>query len=127
MVDRIADMINTIKTNERIGRPECILLSTKMSRALLDVMKRTSYINGYEEFNEGRIRMARVALSNRINNIGVVKPRVAVKAGEIQRYEMRYIPSRDFGILVLSTSKGLLTNKEAKEQKTGGRLIAYVY
>jgi small subunit ribosomal protein S8 len=127
MVDRIADAINTIKTNERIGRRECTLYSTKMIKAILDVMGKSSYIAGYTEFTEGRTARIRVHLSNRINSIGVIKPRHAVKASDIQKYEMRYIPSRDFGILILSTPKGLMTNKEAKEQSIGGRLIAYVY
>jgi small subunit ribosomal protein S8 len=127
MVDRVADAINTIKTNERIGRAECVLYSTKMIRAILDVMKKTLYIKGYEEFVDGKITRVRVQLSNRINMIGVVKPRYPVKSTEIQKYEMRYIPSRDFGILILSTPKGLMTNKEAKENRIGGRLVAYMY
>ncbi|MGD0511047.1 MAG: 30S ribosomal protein S8, partial [Candidatus Micrarchaeaceae archaeon] len=39
----------------------------------------------------------------------------------------RYIPSKDFGILILTTPKGIMTNKEARENKIGGRLLAYVY
>ncbi len=127
MVDSIADAINTIKTNERIGRKECTLHSTKMIRAILDVMKRESYIGNYAEFMDGKIPRLKVQLSNRINAIGVIKPRYSVKMTDIQKYEMRYIPSRDFGILILSTSKGMLTNKQAKEQSVGGRLVAFVY
>lgn len=127
MVDRVADAINTIKTNERIGRRECTLYSTKMIRAILDVMSKSSYITGYTEFKDGKVSKVKVQLSNRINHIGVVKPRYAIKASDIQKYEMRYIPSRDFGILILSTPKGLMTNREAKENSIGGRLIAYVY
>ncbi|MCW6159873.1 MAG: 30S ribosomal protein S8 [Candidatus Micrarchaeales archaeon] len=127
MTDRVADAINKIKTNERIGRPECVLESTKLIRAVLDVMKRASYIQGYEEFTEGKFRKVRVTLANRINNIGVIKPRFAVTSKEIQTFETRYIPSRDFGILILTTPQGLMTNREAKEKNTGGRLLAYVY
>ncbi len=127
MVDRVSDAINTIKTNERIGRAECVLLSTKLVRSILDVMKRESYIKGYEEFTEGRVKKLRVTLSNNINSMGIIKPHFSVGASEIQGYEMQYIPSRDFGILIVSTSKGMMTNREAKEQNIGGRLVAYVY
>ncbi len=127
MTDRVADAINKIKTNERIGRVECVLDSTKLIRAVLDVMKRASYIQGYEEFTDGKFKKVRVTLANRINNIGVIKPRFAVTSKEIQAFETRYIPSRDFGILILTTPHGLMTNREAKEKNTGGRLIAYVY
>ena len=127
MADRVADAINKIKTDERIGRAECVLESTKLIRAILDVMKKESYIQDYEEFTEGKFRKLKVRLSNRINNIGVIKPRIAVASREIQGYETRYIPSRDFGILILSTSNGLMTNRQAKEKNVGGRLLAYVY
>ncbi|MGI0100109.1 MAG: 30S ribosomal protein S8 [Candidatus Micrarchaeaceae archaeon] len=126
-MDRFADAINKIKTNERIGRMECVLYSTKLLRAVLDVMKRESYINSYEEYSDKRIKMLRVMLSNRINSIGVIKPRYSVQANSIQKYESRYIPSKDFGILILTTPGGVITNREAKEKHTGGRLLAYVY
>ncbi len=126
-MDRFADAINVIKTNERIGRMQCVLYSTKLLKAVLDVMKKESYIKDYEEFTDKRIKYVRVALSNKINSIGVIKPRYAVQNEFMQKYEMRYIPSRDFGILILTTPQGIITNKEARERKIGGRLIAYVY
>ena len=127
MVDRIAEAINTIKTNERIGRQECTLYSTKLIKAVLDVMKKESYIKNYEEFTDGKINRVRVSLANRINGIGIIKPRYAVTSKEIPNYEMRYIPSRDFGILIMTTSQGMMTNREAKEKNIGGRLVAYVF
>ena len=127
MPDRVADAINTIKTNERIGRGVCVLESTKFIRAILDVMKKESYINDYEEFADGKFKKVRVKLSNRINNIGIIKPRYAITSKQLQSYETRYIPSRDFGILILSTPQGLMTNREARAKNYGGRLVAYMY
>jgi small subunit ribosomal protein S8 len=126
-MDRFADAINKIKTNERLGRIECTLYSTTLLKAVLDVMKAEKYIKDYEEFTDKRIKYVKVMLSNKINSIGVVKPRYSIKNESIQKYESRYIPSKDFGILILTTSKGIITNKEAREKKVGGRLIAYVY
>jgi small subunit ribosomal protein S8 len=127
IMDRFSDAINTIKTNERIGRVECVMPSTKLVKAALDIMKRESYIKDYEEFSEGHKNMLKVYLSNKINEIGVIKPRYAIGKDDVQRYEARYIPSRDFGILLISTPKGIVTNKEAVANGTGGRLLAYVY
>lgn len=126
-MDRFADAINKIKTNERIGRMECSLYSTKLLKTVLEVMKRESYINGYEEYSEKRIKKLKVALSNRINSIGVIKPRYSVHSDMIQKYEARYIPSKDFGILILTTPQGIMTNREARQKGIGGRLLAYVY
>ena len=59
-MDRFADAINQIKTNERIGREECVLRSTKLVKAVLDVMKGESYIKDYEEFTEGKFKKIRI-------------------------------------------------------------------
>lgn len=126
-MDRFADALNTIKNNERIGRQSCIVSSTKLIRAVLDVMAREKYIKGYVAKPEGRVERLEVQLSNNINNVRVVKPRQAISKGEIQKYEQQYIPSRDFGMLILSTPHGVLSNREAREKGTGGRLLAYVY
>ncbi|MGC8571861.1 MAG: 30S ribosomal protein S8 [Candidatus Micrarchaeia archaeon] len=127
MVDRFAEAINKIKTDERIGRQECIINSTKFIKSILEVMKKEHYIEDYEEFTDNKFKKIRIKLLNKINNIGVVKPRFALSANEIIKYEMQYIPSKDFGILILTTPQGLMTNKEAKEKNIGGRLVAYVY
>lgn len=126
-MDRLADAINTIKNNEYIGRIDCEVISTKLVKAVLDVMQKENYITGYEEFADGHIRKLKIKLANNINNMGVIKPRHAIAKTDIQRYEERYIPSRDFGILIISTSKGIMTNKEAKSIGIGGRLLTYVY
>lgn len=126
-MDRLADAINKIKTNERIGRRECTLYSTKLIKAVLEVLKNNAYISDYEEFDDGKFKFLKVKLANKINDIGVVKPRYSLAYELIQKYEMMYIPSRDFGALIISTPKGVMTNKEAYEKHIGGRLLAYVY
>ncbi len=127
MVDRLADTINKIKTNENIGRVECSVYSTKQTKAFLDLMKSEGYVKDYSEFTERYAKMLSVKLSNKINGIGIIKPHYSMSKNEIQKYEERYIPSKDFGILVISTSKGLMTNRKARELGVGGRLLAYIY
>ncbi len=127
MVDRFAEAINTIKNNEYIGREECVVYSTKLVKRLIDIMRENGYVDGYEEFDDRHAKRIRIRLSKRINNIGVVKPRHAIKRSTIIDYEQRYIPSKDFGILVISTPSGIITNREARERGIGGRLLAYMY
>lgn len=127
MPDLLADAVNTIKVNEDIGKESCTVPATKLIRAVIEVMKKNGYIEGFEEAKDGKFTVLRVALSHKINNIGVVKPRYAVRLEDYQKFETRFIPSKDFGILIVSTPKGIMTNNEAKEMKVGGRLIAYVF
>lgn len=127
MVDILADAINTIKVHEGIGRDTCIVPDTKLVKSVMEVLKKAEYILGYDTVKERTITKLSIRLAKRVNDIGVIKPRFAVSVDEYQKYETRFIPSRDFGILIVSTPKGIMTNKEAKEQHTGGRLLAYVY
>ena len=46
---------------------------------------------------------------------------------EIDKYVRRFLPSRDFGFIIVSTSKGLMTHEEAIEKNIGGSLIAYIF
>ncbi len=127
MVDLLANAINTIRTCETVGRDTCVVPDTKLIKTVLDVMKENGYINSYESFKENNAPKLNVTLSKKINKIGVIRPRFAVSLEHMQKYETRYIPSKDFGILIISTPKGIMTNRSAKENKTGGRLLAYVY
>ena len=86
MVDRLADSINKIKTNERIGRRECIVYSTKLTKAILEIMKKNEYIKDFEEFQEGPAKYLKIQLANKINAIGVIKPRYAISKEEIENY-----------------------------------------
>lgn len=127
MPDLLADALNKIKVYENTGRAECTVASTRLVKNVLDTLKGNGYVTGIEEFTDGKFKRLRITLSKKINDIGVVKPRHAVTVDDYQKYETRYIPSRDFGMLIVSTPKGIMSNKDAKEKHFGGRLIAYVY
>ncbi len=127
MVDLLANAINTIRTSEMVGKDTCIVPDTKLIKTVLDVMQSNGYIDSYEAFKDNNAPKLTVTLAKKINKIGVIRPRFAVRLEELQKYETRYIPSKDFGILIISTPKGIMTNRSAKENKTGGRLLAYVY
>ncbi len=127
MVDLLADALNKIKVCENLGKYECRVNSTKLIRSVLETMKKNNYIKDFKEVKEGKFDFLSIELSKKINDVGIIKPRHAVGISDFQKYETRYIPSKDFGILIVSTPKGIMTNRDAKEANTGGRLIAYVY
>jgi small subunit ribosomal protein S8 len=127
MTDLLANAINNIKTSETVGKDACIVPNTKLVKAVVGLMKENNYIKEFEEFYDNNVPLLKVILAKKINGIGVVRPRFPVKLDEYQKYEMRYIPSKDFGMLIVSTSKGIMTNRAAKEMQVGGRLLAYVY
>jgi len=127
MADLLADALNKIKVYERIGKDECSVSYIKLVESVIATLKKNGYIKDYAPVTEGKFTVLNVVLSKKINDIGVIKPRHAVRLEEYQKYEARYIPSKNFGMLVVSTPKGVMSNKEAKEQHLGGRLLAFVY
>jgi small subunit ribosomal protein S8 len=127
MPDILADALNKIKVYENTGRESCTVAATRLVKNVMSTLMAAGYVTSFEEFTDGKFKKLRVTLSNKINDIGVVKPRHAVGFGEYQKYETKYIPSKDFGMLIISTSEGIMSNSKAKERRIGGRLIAYVY
>ena len=87
----------------------------------------SKYIKQFEYVDNGRGGLFKVTLAGNINDCGVIKPRYAVKRTELEKYEARYLPAQDFGVLILSTTKGVVSHTNAKEVHTGGKLLAYVY
>src|SRR5208283_6172001 len=100
MVDILAETLNKIKNYENLGRGECRVASTRLVKNVLLTLKKNGYVGEMEEEKEGKFKKLKVTLSNRINDIGVIRPRYAVKVDAFQRYENRFIPSRDFGLLI---------------------------
>lgn len=127
-MDIIANALNTIKTHKKVGKSECqIRHSSKLLLSILDILIEKGYIEKYEVVENGRGNLINVKGIGPINSCGAIKPRFAITADEWVSWEERYILSKDFGHLVVSTSRGLMTNVEAREKNLGGRLIAYVY
>jgi len=124
----LANALATLYNNEVRGRKECIIYpASKFVARILQVMQRAGYIGLFELIDDNRGGKFRVQLLGRINKCGIVSPRISVKADEIEMWEPRFLPSRDTGILIISTSQGIMTHKEAKERHIGGVLVAYVY
>ena len=62
-----------------------------------------------------------------LTNCKAVKPRFTVKKDQIEKYRRRYLPARNLGVLIVSTTSGLMTHEEVVEEGKGGCLIAYFY
>ncbi len=127
-MDVLAHALNSIKVAEAKGANETrIRPASKLVRETLLLLQQNGYLGEFEFVDDGKSGEFIVKLLGKINECGVVKPRFAVKFVDFEKYEQRFLPSRDVGLLVVSTPKGLLTHRAAKQAKTGGRLIAFVY
>jgi len=126
--DPLADTMSLILNNEMIGRQDCIIKPTsKIIREILNVMKENEFIGEFKEVEDSRGNYIQLKLIGNINKCGVIKPRYSVKSNDFEKFERRYLPAKDLGILFVSTPKGIMTHYDAKAKKTGGRLLAYCY
>ncbi len=121
--DLLADVMSIIQNAEKIGRPICIVPRSNLIEAVLDAMKKEGYI---EEFSV-HDKSVEVMLLGRINRSRAIHPRFSVKVSDYEKYEKRYLPSRDIGMIIISTSKGVMSGKGAIAQNLGGKLLAFVY
>lgn len=128
MMDTLANGLTTVVNNEMRRKRECVInTASKLLGRVLRVMQLNSYIGEFEFVDDGRSGKFRVQLLGRVNKCGAIKPRIPVSFKEIENWEKHFLPSRDVGLLVISTSQGVMTNREIKERKIGGRLLAFVY
>ncbi len=127
-VDLLNDALVTLRHADRDGRPRVEIAPTsKLIGEVLRIFREHHYIEEFTFVPTGRGGRYDVTLSRRINSCGVVKPRIAVQHDNLERYESRFLPAQDFGLLVLSTNRGVVAHDQARELKIGGRLLAYVY
>lgn len=126
--DPLNDAMSQIKNAEHRGKRECTIRpSSKLIGRILKVMQDNGYISQFEYVDDGKSGQFKVSLTGNINNCGIIKPRYSVKRDELERFESRYLPAQDFGVLILTTTQGVMTNAKAKEMGVGGKLLAYVY
>ena len=124
--DPIANALSKINNAEKRSKKECSINPTsKIIETILTIMKTQGYV-GETKKDEDQ-KSLNVELIGIINKCGAIKPKHSVSYNELEKYEKRYLAAKDFGIIILTTSKGVLTHLEAKEQKIGGKLLAYCY
>ncbi|MDD5162909.1 MAG: 30S ribosomal protein S8 [Candidatus ainarchaeum sp.] len=128
LVDPIANAFAHMQNSDRASKRECFFRpASKLLGEILKVLQKHGYISTFEFIDDGRSGLFRIELIGKINNCRAIKPRYAVKKNEFEKYEKRYLPARDVGILIVSTVNGVVTHKDAKKTGLGGRLLAFIY
>jgi small subunit ribosomal protein S8 len=128
MGDLISDALSNIINAEKKHKEEVTIKRTsKLLLEIMKIIKKQGYIAGYEYTENNKGGILKVKLINKINKINSIRPRYSCTIDQIEYFEKVYLPATGFGIIMISTSNGLLTHYEAKEKKVGGSLIAYCY
>jgi len=125
--DPLADIFAIMKNTEGIGRKECTIPASKVIKGVLNVMKKEKYIEDFKLVDDGKGGHIKLTLMGKINNCGVIKPRYSIGRRDVIKWEKKFLPADGIGILILTTSKGIIDQREAVKQKTGGKLLGFVY
>jgi len=120
--DIVADTLNEIMNAKRAGKSHVIV--KRHSKLLVEVLK---VAKKYGYVQEISVKGRELEIKFNLNECKAIKPRFDVQIEDIDKYVRRYLPSRDFGIIIISTSSGLMTQQETIEKNIGGCLIAYFY
>ncbi len=122
--DIVADGLNEIMNAKRIEKRELTIKRySKVLLNLFEMMKKDGHID-YEVDEEAKTVTVKIV---KLNECKAVKPRYYVGVDGIDRYMRRFLPSRNFGTLVISTNKGMFSHKEALKENLGGSVVAYFY
>lgn len=125
--DTLANALVTIKNAEKVGKKECVTTASKIIKSVLKIFQDNGYIGSFEFIDDGKAGKFKIELEGKIIDCNVIKPRFSVRVGEFEKYEKRFLPAREIGLLIVSTPKGIVDHKKAKELHTGGKLLAYCY
>ena len=131
MTDPIADYLtrlrNAIQANHRVVE----IPASNLKRDITKILFEKGYILNYKFVDEGPQGTIKIALKyDPVNKVNAIKKLVRVATPGLRRYTgYKDIPRvlNGLGIAILSTSKGVMTDKEAREQKVGGEILCYVY
>jgi small subunit ribosomal protein S8 len=130
MTDPIADLLTRIRNANMVRHEKLEVPASKMKKDVAEILKREGFIRDVEFIEDNKQGILRIFLKYGANNERVItgikrisKPglRVYAKAGDVPRV------LNGLGIAIVSTSQGVISDKEARAKKIGGEVIAYVW
>lgn len=126
--DPLASALSTVLNGEKVAKKTVNIMPTsKVITSVMNVLNEGGYVGSVETIEDSKGNTLTINLIGKINKCGAIKPRFPITVSDFEKYEKRYLPAKDFGLLIISTSQGLMTQYDAKKKGIGGKLIAYCY
>ncbi|WP_110113944.1 30S ribosomal protein S8 [Bacillus sp. CGMCC 1.16541] len=130
MTDPIADLLTRIRNANMVRHEKLEVPASNIKKQIAEILKREGFVRDVEYIEDNKQGIIRIFLKYGANNERVItglkrisKPglRVYAKTDEVPRV------LNGLGIAIVSTSQGVLTDKEARQKQTGGEVLAYVW
>lgn len=130
MTDPIADLLTRIRNANSVKHEVVEIPSSNVKKAIANILLQEGYIKELEEYNDGVVPMLRVSLK-----YGADKERVITGIKRISKPGLKVYCKKDeipkvlsgLGIAIISTSAGLLVDREARKAGLGGEVVCYVW
>lgn len=127
--DPIADMLTRIRNAAKVNKHEVRLPHSKIKQTVAEVLARNNFIDSIDVNGEGGFKTLKIVINKEGNNSNITEIDRLSKPGRRLYSPAGKIPvvKRGRGIVVVSTSRGIMTGDEAKKAGLGGELICAVY
>ena len=130
VTDPIADMLTRIRNANQMKYKEVLVPTSKLKVQIANILKNEGYINGYKLVDSENGSMMNIELK-----YGAKKERVITGLKRISKPGLRVYAKKEesptvlngLGIAIISTSKGLMVDREARKQNLGGEVLAYIW
>jgi small subunit ribosomal protein S15Ae len=124
----LSDALRSISNAERCGKRQVLIRpSSKTIIRFLKIMQKYRYIDDFTKIEDHRSGKIIVKLLGRINKCRAISPRYDIKLKDSEKWISNILPSRQFGIIVLTSSCGIIDHKEALQKNTGGKILGFFY
>ena len=130
MTDPIADMLTRIRNANTAGHPTVEIPASKMKKSIAGILKEEGYIDDFEVIEDNKQGIIKVTMK-----YGADKERVISGIKKISKPGLRIYANKDelpkvlggYGIAIISTNKGVMTDREARKAGVGGEVVAFVW
>ncbi len=131
VTDPIADFLTRIRNAQMANHKMVVIPSSKLKRAITEILYDQGYILKYKfDTNENNQSVIRIALKYDSNNVPVIRKLQRVSKPGLRQYKRANELPRvinGLGVALISTSKGVMTDKQARAHNVGGEVLCYVY
>lgn len=129
MMDPIADMLTRIRNAQLVHKTAVMIPHSNLKRGIADILKNEGYVQGVEEVESEGVKQLKISLKY-VANKPVIKELRRISSPGRRMYvgagNLPYVYG-SLGIAIISTSQGLMTNKEARSKKVGGEVLCEIF
>ena len=129
MTDPITDMLNRIRNAQAVGKTEVVLPSSNLKNEIAEILNREGFLGEVKKIKKGKSNWLKIVLKYEsgipaiegVKRVSKPGQRIYVKANDIKKVK------GGFGKAIISTPKGLMTDKDAKKAKLGGEVLLEIW